>query len=699
MVNFVKFTIYSVLLLAYVTTVDCTNAQLSSMLNRREAEVNKLHNFALQQYYQRCSALTQCTPTQCDVSYHTRKTSVSYCGTITPETECSTVMGNAPSIALGADRDYCTNFGCPKGKMLNFNEAYVWFPPNPSSPSLLSENICWMHGMNVKYREIDQERQSNGDTRIWTYMGDQQTGIMQMHPGMMGLGPSYRDDNGCKTSVGEYFEPRIRPWYVSAVTGPKDVVLLLDISGSMNAQANAISGETRLQVMIKAAKAVLYTLTQNDFVAIITYSTNVNILNQQTTLLRATNATLYRLRSAVDDLYANGGTWFHRGFQKVREIFSASGAHSGNTETDRSSGCRKIVLFLTDGECTPESCTTHCQQNIECILSGTAPDANGTVSQQNRLDSDVILFTYTMGTSSGQLNSLPRKLACARNGLFLNVPSGNDLYTYMTRYYQYLAAIIGSNNTVTRWSTPYIDGGGLGRMVSLSRPVYSVSYVSGNPHYELLGVVATDVLINTLEQYSNYQNVISNLILRSSQCVNYNISDCTLQQLRKNGIGNGLGTECDATDLKEDGTAYPPLGSESCQSINQTTDHAQQCTTHKTTNDVLCQNINVNTLKPIDGVVDLYEKYICCPGCMDVNTIIYISVGCSVFVIGMITCLVISKKRNKFCWKKKRVKAAIQMAQPPQVHHQRPPLHPNQPVAFVPPVASAPLQINPPPYN
>ena len=57
--------------------------------------------------------------------------------------------------------------------------------------------------------------------------------------------------------------------YVAAATGPKDVVLVLDVSGSMSQQASSLTSETRLEMMQKAAKRVLKTLTHNDYVAVV----------------------------------------------------------------------------------------------------------------------------------------------------------------------------------------------------------------------------------------------------------------------------------------------------------------------------------------------------------------------------------------------------------------------------------------------
>jgi len=51
------------------------------------------------------------------------------------------------------------------------------------------------------------------------------------------------------------FDPRFRPWFANAATGPKDVIILIDTSGSM-------STDGRMALAISAAKQVLKTLTE-----------------------------------------------------------------------------------------------------------------------------------------------------------------------------------------------------------------------------------------------------------------------------------------------------------------------------------------------------------------------------------------------------------------------------------------------------
>ena len=56
-------------------------------------------------------------------------------------------------------------------------------------------------------------------------------GVFRMFPGT----PSK-----CDFGMFDY-DPRIRPWYVGASSGPKDVVLVLDTSGSMTNAGRMVS--------------------------------------------------------------------------------------------------------------------------------------------------------------------------------------------------------------------------------------------------------------------------------------------------------------------------------------------------------------------------------------------------------------------------------------------------------------------------
>lgn len=62
------------------------------------------------------------------------------------------------------------------------------------------------------------------------------------------------------------YDPTTETWYVSATTGPKNVILIIDHSGSMNTN-------NRIGMARDAARAVMDTLSETDFTNIILFNT------------------------------------------------------------------------------------------------------------------------------------------------------------------------------------------------------------------------------------------------------------------------------------------------------------------------------------------------------------------------------------------------------------------------------------------
>lgn len=59
------------------------------------------------------------------------------------------------------------------------------------------------------------------------------------------------------------YDPRFRSWYVTATSGSKNVILLIDISGSMDGAPIAVAKE--------AAKNVINTLSNSDFIGVVVF--------------------------------------------------------------------------------------------------------------------------------------------------------------------------------------------------------------------------------------------------------------------------------------------------------------------------------------------------------------------------------------------------------------------------------------------
>lgn len=86
----------------------------------------------------------------------------------------------------------------------------------------------------------------------WQYFGSA-TGFMRQYPAM----------NWLMEPV-DLFDCRTRSWYIEAATSPKDILILIDTSGSMTG--------IRREIARHVVNNILDTLGNNDFVNIITFS-------------------------------------------------------------------------------------------------------------------------------------------------------------------------------------------------------------------------------------------------------------------------------------------------------------------------------------------------------------------------------------------------------------------------------------------
>ena len=126
---------------------------------------------------------------------------------------------------------------------------------------------------------------------------------------------------------------------MAASSGPKDVVLVIDVSGSMDEYR-------RIDLAKEAASTIVSTLTVADRVAIVTFSDKASLIGGQTSLIRATSDNKELLIDAINGIEPGGPTNFYDAFDKT---FNALDATIRNEAT---TGCNIAVLFLTDGQIT-----------------------------------------------------------------------------------------------------------------------------------------------------------------------------------------------------------------------------------------------------------------------------------------------------------------------------------------------------------
>eukprot|EP00944_MAST-04C_sp_MAST-4C-sp1_P000394 g394.t1 len=329
----------------------------------------------------------------------------------------------------------------------------------------------------------------------WQYFGAQYTGMFAQYPA------SIKTQCWCDS-----YDPRYRPWYSAAITGPKDMILILDTSGSMSQKVKVSNinndGEEilveveRLQVMKDAALALLKTITFVDFVQIVHYNTEATAHGSK--LVRGTTSNKHKLEKFINGLEAGGSTCGKCGFAKSFDIFQAS------TSDQSTSGCERIISFLTDGMMNEKNWVDGWMANKVSQLTGPAPH----------------IFTYALG--SGASTEIPAKLACKYNGWFTKVEKEDpaSLKFAMVRYFEYFARRIpeGNSTLIPRWTEFYLDASGQGKMTTVALPVY---HSSGDNTRIFRGVIGIDVLAEDFGTSLDDSALAVRLQQRSSQCIAY----------------------------------------------------------------------------------------------------------------------------------------------------------------------------------
>ncbi|XP_065835892.1 VWFA and cache domain-containing protein 1-like isoform X2 [Oscarella lobularis] len=332
----------------------------------------------------------------------------------------------------------------------------------------VGENLVSMFKSNL---------QSN-PTLKWQYFASQE--------GLISIYPAFKVQD-----CGSY-DPRFRPWYVSAsVPEPKDVVLVIDKSGSMTSTVTAgrESFSSRMELAKEAAKTVLDSLSPDDRVGVVAFSTVAEYPSgcYSNRLARATVSNVDKLKTYVDNLLPSGSTNYKDSLVSAFDLFIQSPSRSDENLA------HKVILFLTDGEPT------------NSLGSNTA--IMQAIRDKNQvLGFKVVILTYGMGDgiqSSGE--TLLRKIAeqdyeyygvvstnLSTAGVSDIVRTDSNIRQELGSYYSFFEPDAELIEPLI--SVPYYDLFGLGLVLTISVPVYSTQ----NGKRGLAGVMAIDIALADL---------------------------------------------------------------------------------------------------------------------------------------------------------------------------------------------------------
>ena len=318
---------------------------------------------------------------------------------------------------------------------------------------------CYTQGLEAAFASA---RSTNQNLK-WLYAGTTD-GVLVNNPAYLwGIDA----DGECSPT----YDPRTRPWYLAGMGGPKDVIVIVDKSGSMD-------NEGRMAAAKDAVKTVVGGLTYLDFATVVAFSNVAVPVTGNTKLIPMTHEYRLSLADRVDDVVENGPTYYEKAFDRAFGIAEASTVAGTTT-----SGCTRIYMFMSDGEPSDD------------------PDAVAAMINARKRPQDAFFF---VGFGSDVSAATLHAMACAVDGFYIQVDDGDatGLRLALASYYQYLAlGNADANFEVARWSEPYDSIPDIwGPVASAVAPIFDKR---ADP-WTFLGVAAADVPLCELEALSGY---------------------------------------------------------------------------------------------------------------------------------------------------------------------------------------------------
>jgi len=398
---------------------------------------------------------------------------------------------------------------------------------NPSDPNVI-ETVCFTQQLDEFFIRKRAEQKPYWDRlglrTPQMYFGSQ-NGAFRIYPA--------RQSETCGA-----FDPRVRPWYIAASSGPKNVVLVLDTSNSM-------TDKSRLALLKQAAKQVIKTLTVGDRVAIVDFSWQAKLFAQDDQFLfTATKENKDLLEEYIDLLTAEGATNFLDAFTVAFAVLNDS------IDQEFHVGCTTAIIFLTDGLMT----------HPENVLEADVLDfINAGISDlEARLGRSVFLFTFSI-SDNNDVHAFPKQIACSTgdNGIWSKIVDEREIFDSLTSYYRLLAIGLGrdENEDFSAWVEPYRFDSGEILGTTVSAPVYDRSLT---PNL-FLGVVGVDFPLTAVDRAlgvpDGSEESLNRIVRRSSAvCPTIDLALCELESFRRSssaGDGALCTTNCTASDYFE----------------------------------------------------------------------------------------------------------------------------------------------------
>ncbi|KAL9929271.1 ca[2+] channel Muscle-specific alpha2/delta subunit [Glossina fuscipes fuscipes] len=354
--------------------------------------------------------------------------------------------------------------------------------------------IMWTEELDEVFRQNYQ-----ADPALsWQYFGSD-TGILRHYPASQWQ----EHDNSDNADT---YDCRKRSWYIETATCSKDIVILLDNSGSMAGFRRHVGKFT--------IRSILDTFSNNDFFTVFNYSAKVSDLIPcfKGALVQATPENKNVFNDAISKMeptgYANLSLAYEKAFQLLKKYYIQRRCNETST-------CNQAIMLVTDGVAgnTTEIFEKYNWGNGE----------NGTMNMRVRI------FTYLLGKEVTKVREI-QWMACLNRGYYSHVQTLDEVQEEALKYVDVIATPLVLQNiehpptwTHSFTDKSYVPGENATDtrlMIAVGIPAFDRSYMKPNSSAKarLLGVAGTDVPVEDIDKLTlpyklgvnGYSFVVSN---------------------------------------------------------------------------------------------------------------------------------------------------------------------------------------------
>nr|CAH8842656.1 unnamed protein product [Trichobilharzia regenti] len=269
----------------------------------------------------------------------------------------------------------------------NFSVAHV-----PTNVYDLSNKLQRVGNWTTGLDEVFKLNAKSDPTLKWQYFGSS-TGFFKYYPGAMWeiQLDEYRLD---------FFDCRSQPWYLQASAYPKEMIILIDKSGSMKGRSDIISNAT--------AAEILNTLTENDYFNVMLFSDITMYADPMITdrLIQATKFNKDKMIKNFRKFSPNGTASYENAITEVFALFNKT-----DEKFPANRKCNRMVMIITD----------------------SAPGSYEHLFKEFNPQKNVRVFTYLLGQHSSA-EEYVEELACVNRGYAVNIATLADVKENVLKY-------------------------------------------------------------------------------------------------------------------------------------------------------------------------------------------------------------------------------------------------------------------------